>query len=289
MKVSSVPLKKEKAKKESTEEDDDEGKEENNKLPEMKEGDILSCKEILTKQKFTKPSPRYTVSTLIDEMEQKGIGRPATYAPTINLLFSRKYVETEGKVIKPTELGEKLTEFLVKGYEGLFNVHFTADMEEKLDKIANEGLDYLGVMKKFNDYLEKLVGQPTEPIRTGIMCEKCGHEMVQRVSKYGEFLACSNYPNCKNIQSIVKVVGVCPKCKGEVIERRSKTGKIFYGCKSYPNCDFISWEIPIEEKCPKCGSYMTEKEVYGKLRHKCSNQDCGYTENKKKNEVVENA
>jgi len=273
--------KKEKAKEES---DDDENESENNKLPQMNEGDILTLKDMVNTQKFTKPAPRYTEGTLTKEMEDKGIGRPATYTPTITVLTSRKYVEKDGKYFVPTELGEKLIEFLLKGYEGLFNVHFTADMEDKLDKIANEGLDYLAVMKKFNDYLEKLVGQPIEPEHTGIMCDKCGHELVKRVSRYGEFLACSNYPKCKNIQNIVKVVGVCPKCKGEVIERKSKNGKIFYGCNNYPKCDFISWEIPLEEKCPKCSSYLTQKEVYGKLRKKCSNENCDYKENKKKDE-----
>lgn len=275
--------KKEKAK------DDDEDEGENAKLPEMNEGDILNFHEMKTTQKFTKPSPRYTEASLVKEMEEKGIGRPATYTPTITLLSSRKYVEKDGKYLKPTELGEKLIEFLLKGYEGLFNVNFTADMESKLDEIANNGIDYLPVMKKFNDYLEKLVGQPIEPEHTGIKCEKCGHEMVKRVSKYGEFLACSNYPQCKNIKSIVKAVGICPKCGGEVIERKSKTGKVFYGCKNYPNCDFISWEIPVEKKCPKCGSYMTEKEVYGKKRIKCSNANCDYVENLKKGEDEKNS
>lgn len=270
------------AKKEKSKEDDDESESENNKLPELNEGDGLLFKDMKTTQKFTKPNPRYTEASLVKEMEEKGIGRPATYTPTITLLSSRKYVEKEGKYLKPTEIGEKLINFLIKGYEGLFNVHFTADMETKLDEIANNGLDYIGVMKKFNDYLEKLVGQPTEPEPTGIKCDKCGHEMVKRVSKYGEFLACSNYPKCKNIKNIVKVVAKCPKCSGDVIERRSKTGKIFYGCNNYPKCDFISWEIPVEEKCPKCGSYMTEKEMYGKMRIKCSNAECGHILNNKK-------
>lgn len=274
-------------KKEKVKEDEEENESENNKLPEMKEGDELSFKEMKTTQKFTKPNPRYTEASLVKEMEEKGIGRPATYTPTITLLTSRKYVEKDGKYLKPTEVGEKLIGFLIKGYEGLFNVHFTADMETKLDQIANEGLDYLGVMKKFNDYLEKLVGQPTEPEPTGIKCEKCGHEMVKRVSKYGEFLACSNYPKCKNIQNIVKVVAKCPKCNGNIIERRSKTGKIFYACNGYPKCDFISWEIPVEEKCPKCGSYMTQKEMYGKIRIKCSNESCGHTLSNKTNKSEE--
>lgn len=194
------------------------------------------------------------------------------------MLTSRKYVDKDGKYLVPTEIGEKLTEFLVKNYEGLFNVQFTADMENKLDQIASNEVDYLAVMRKFNDYLEKLLGQYVEPEKTGIMCEKCGHEMVKRVSKYGEFLACSNYPNCKNIQNIVHKVAVCPKCGGDVIERKSKTGKTFYGCNNYPKCDFISWEIPVEKKCPKCGSYCTQKEFYGKPRIKCSNGSCDYTE-----------
>ncbi len=273
-----------KKEKDKPETDEDEAESENNKLPSMKEGDQLVYHDMKTTQKFTKPAPRFTEASLVKEMEEKGIGRPATYTPTITLLASRKYVEKDGKYLKPTELGEKLIDFLIKGYEGLFNVNFTADMENKLDKIANEGLDYLAVMKKFNDYLEKLVGQPTEPEHTGIQCELCGHEMVKRVSKYGEFLACSNYPKCKNIKSIQKVVGKCPKCHSDVIERRSKNGKVFYGCSNYPKCDFISWEIPTGEICPKCGQYLTEKEVYGKLRIKCSNPNCNYTQTKS-NEV----
>ncbi|MBE5757410.1 MAG: type I DNA topoisomerase [Clostridiales bacterium] len=269
------------SKKDNKQEDEEDG--ENNKLPEMNEGDILNFKEMVTTQKFTKPSPRYTEASLVKEMEEKGIGRPATYTPTLTLLTSRKYVDKDGKYLFPSELGEKLIEFLMKGYEGLFNVNFTADMEEKLDLIANEGYDYLAVMKKFNDYLEKLVGQTIEPEHTGIMCEKCGHEMVKRVSRYGEFLACSNYPKCKNIISQnqnnePKVVAKCPKCGGDVIERKSKKNPnvIFFGCKNYPTCDFISWEIPLEEKCPKCGEYLTQKEVYKKLRKKCSNEKCDY-------------
>lgn len=265
----------------ASEDEEDEG--ENSKLPELNEGDILDFVKMTTTQKFTKPPARYTEASLVKEMEEKGIGRPATYTPTITLLTSRKYVDKDGKYLVPTEIGEKLTEFLVKNYGGLFNVEFTADMETKLDQIARNEVDYLAVMRKFNDYLEKLLGQYVEPEKTGIMCEKCGHEMVKRVSKYGEFLACSNYPNCKNIHNIVHKVSKCPKCGGDVIERRSKTGKTFYGCGSYPNCDFISWEIPVDNRsCPKCGSYLTMKELYGKPRIKCSNSNCDFTETGKK-------
>jgi DNA topoisomerase-1 len=262
---------------------EDEEEDVNSKLPVLEKDDVLGFKNMKTTQKFTKPASRYTEASLVKEMEDKGIGRPATYTPTITLLSSRKYIQKEGKYLTPTELGEQLIGFLIKGYEGLFNVNFTADMEDKLDKIANNETDYLSVMTKFNEYLEKLLGQTIEPIPTGIKCEKCGHEMVKRVSRYGEFLACSNFPNCKNIHNIVKAVGICPKCKGEVIERRSKNGKIFYGCGNYPNCDFISWEIPIEESCPKCNGYLTQKEFYGKLRKKCGNAECDYTSTVSKN------
>jgi len=271
-------------KKEKTEEEENESESENNKLPELNEGDVLDFKEMKTTQKFTKPPLRYTEASLVKEMEDKGIGRPATYTPTITLLSSRKYIGKEGKYLIPSELGERLTEFLIKNYEGLFNVNFTADMETKLDQIANNEIDYLSVMKKFNDYLEKLLGQYIEPEKTGIMCDKCGHEMVKRVSKYGEFLACSNYPNCKHIQNIIKVVAKCPDCGGEVIERKSKNGKVFYGCKNYPSCKFASWEMPIDKVCPKCGKYLTQKELYGKPRIKCSNEKCDYVESNKKTE-----
>ena len=150
----------------------------------------------------------------------------------------------------PSELGEQINTFLMKGYEGLFNVDFTADMESKLDEIASSGYDWIAVVSKFNDYLTKLLGKNNyiEPEKTGIMCEKCGSEMVKRVSKYGEFIACSNYPKCKNIINQQKEICTCPKCnEGMVIERRSKKGNTFFGCNRYPKCDFVSWTNPLED------------------------------------------
>lgn len=230
---------------------EEENEEENAKLPPLEQGDILHLDKIVPTQKFTKPPSRYTEATLVKEMEDKGIGRPATYTPTITLLTTRKYIEKEGKYLIPSELGEQINTFLMKGYEGLFNVDFTADMETKLDEIANAGYDWLAVVSKFNDYLTRLLGKNNyvEPEKTGIMCEKCGSEMVKRVSKYGEFIACSNYPKCKNIINVVKEICTCPKCQdGKVIERRSKKGNIFYGCSNYPKCDYSSWTNPLEDQ-----------------------------------------
>ncbi|MBQ9791486.1 MAG: type I DNA topoisomerase [Clostridia bacterium] len=232
-------------------EKEDDNDEENAKLPPLEEGNILHLEKIVPTQKFTKPPSRYTEATLVKEMEDKGIGRPATYTPTITLLTSRKYIEKEGKYLLPSELGEQINTFLMKGYEGLFNVDFTADMETKLDEIASSGYDWIAVVSKFNDYLTRLLGKNNyvEPEKTGIICEKCGSEMVKRVSKYGEFIACSNYPKCKNIINQQKEICPCPKCQdGKVIERRSKKGNIFYGCSNYPKCDYSSWTNPLENK-----------------------------------------
>ncbi|MBO7218448.1 MAG: type I DNA topoisomerase [Clostridia bacterium] len=230
--------------------DKEEDDEENAKLPPLEKGDILHLDKIVPTQKFTKPPSRYTEASLVKEMEDKGIGRPATYTPTITLLTSRKYIDKDGKYLVPSELGEQINTFLMKGYEGLFNVDFTADMETRLDEIASTGYDWIAVVSKFNDYLTKLLGKNNyiEPEKTGIICEKCGSEMVKRVSKYGEFIACSNYPKCKNIINQQKEICACPKCKeGTVIERKSKKGNIFFGCNRYPKCDFVSWTNPLEE------------------------------------------
>ncbi|MBE5738340.1 MAG: type I DNA topoisomerase [Clostridiales bacterium] len=254
--------------------EDDEAEGVNNKLPEMNEGDELTFKEMATNQKFTKPPSRYTEASLVKEMEEKGIGRPATYTPTITLLAARKYVDKEAKYLFPTELGEKLTDFLVKNYEGLFNVKFTADMENKLDQIANNEIDFLAVMKKFNDYLEKLLGQYLPPEKTGIMCEKCGHEMVKRVSKYGEFLACSNYPQCKHILNTnnpEEHIGQCPQCGSELVKKVSKYGE-FIACSNYPTCKYIQGVDNVVGKCPQCGGDVLErKSRTGKIFYGCKN------------------
>lgn len=281
-----------KDKKPKIEETIEEDESQNGLLPEMAEQDILTVSAINPMQKFTKAPSRYTEATLIKEMEDKGIGRPATYAPTLSTIASRNYTEKEGKYLVPTKLGEAVSAMLEKFFGSIINVKFTADMESKLDQVAEEGIDWHQIIKEFYAEFEKFlytadkdsVKIKVEPKPTNYICDKCGSPMVIRTGKFGEFIACSNFPKCKNILNIVKTVGVCPKCGKDVIEKKSKKGKVFYGCSDYPKCDFVSWEIPVEEKCPKCGSYMTKKELYGKIRIKCSNAQCDYqrTEEKEK-------
>ncbi len=284
--------KKKKVEKEDNAEDSDES--ENAKMPALVEGDVLSMCGITPTQKFTKPLPRYTEATLVKEMEDKGIGRPATYTPTITLLSSRKYIEHEGKFLYPTELGFKVDELLEKYFGDIINVKFTAEMEDKLDEVAKNGIEWQSFVGEFYKHFEESLKKADkdyskfkiEPKETDIVCEKCGNKMLLRTSKYGEFLACSNYPRCKNIQPVKKMVGKCPLCGSDVLEMKSKKGKIFYGCDKYPECKFSSWEIPIEEKCPKCGKYMTQKTLYGNIRIKCSS--CDYTRTEKKQKQSEN-
>ena len=275
-------------KKEKEEEaDNEENDGENSKLPVLNIGDVLNLDSLLPTQKFTKPPARYSEATLVKEMEEKGIGRPATYTPTILVLANRKYTEKDGKFLKPTELAFKVIELLNAHFSEIMNVQFTAQMEDKLDDVANNGVEWQQIIKDFYaTFSKELAGADRSsvtykepPKETDIVCEKCGHKMVIRTGRFGEFLACSNFPVCKNIQSINKTLGKCPKCAdGKVCEKHSKTGKLFYGCTNYPNCDFVSWEIPVEgRKCPKCNSYLTEKTIYGSIREKCSNPECDYT------------
>lgn len=275
-----------------TKKEDTDGEEDdlNSKLPAMNEGDELKVNQLVPNQKFTKPLPRYTEATLVKEMEEKGIGRPATYTPTVTILSSRKYIEKEGKALKPTELGERINEFLEKYFEKIVDAKFTAGMESNLDEVASHGIPWQDIVKDFYDDFVKMLGVADKdsvkfkvpPKHTEIKCEKCGSEMVIRTGKFGEFLACSNYPACKNVHSMQKEVGVCPKCGKPVAERKSKKGNTFYGCTGYPECDFVSWEIPLSEKCPKCNSYLTGKKVYGNMRKKCSNNACDFVETIKK-------
>lgn len=275
-------------KKVDNEENEEEGL--NDKLPPLAEGDVLNLDKFIPAQKFTKPPQRFTEATLVKEMEDKGIGRPATYTPTITLLASRHYTDKDGKYLKPTELGEKINELLESYFSDVINVKFTAKMESQLDDVATQGIDWQDMVGIFYKDFSKLlyacdkdsVKFKIPPKETDVVCEKCGSKMVIRTGKYGEFLACSNYPECKHIQSITKEVAKCPKCGKPVLERKSKKGKIFYGCSGYPECDFVSWEMPTEYKCPKCGEYLTNKKTYGTSRYKCSNPECDYTKVVKK-------
>ena len=284
-----------KTQKDDSEENEEE--EENVKIPKLEEKDILNLISLVPAQKFTKPPLRFTEATIVKEMEDKGIGRPATYTPTIVLLFNRKYIDKEGKYIVPTELGFKVSDMLEKFFSSVINVSFTADMEDKLDEIANNGIEWQAVINKFYNFFIKILSNADQdsttfkdpPKETDIVCDKCGGKMVVRNGKFGEFLACGNFPKCRNIKSIDKSVANCPKCGAEVLERTSKKGDKYYVCSKRPDdCDFWSWEIPSSVKCEKCGSYMTEKVVYGKLRRKCANTDCNNVVNIDKSQEENN-
>ena len=258
-------------------------KEEEGKIPKLEEGETVELKDLKPEQRFTKPPARYTEASLVKAMEEKGIGRPATYAPTITILATRGYTEKEGKSLKPTELGETVSDYLDKYFKGVINVKFTANMENRLDDIAEKGEKWQDVVGSFwngfKDLLYKAdrrsVGFKKPPVETEEICEKCGGKMVIREGKYGKFLGCSNFPKCKNVKSLEveqKPVGVCPECGKPVIERKSKKGKIFYSCTGYPDCKFMSWDIPTDEKCPKCGKFLYKKGEH----YKCSNPECDF-------------
>ena len=253
------------------------------KLPKLEEGEDLTLSKLTPEQKFTKPPARYTEASLVKAMEEKGIGRPATYAATITVLASRHYTEKEGRYLKPTELGRKITTYLEKFFSSVINVKFTAFMEQRLDDIASKDEDWHTVVSNFWNGFDGLLGRADAssltmkepPKETDIICEKCGGKMVIRNGRYGEFLACSNFPKCKNarpLETVVKKVGRCPECGSDMTERRSKKGKIFYSCSRYPDCKFMSWDIPTGDKCPKCSSPLVIK---GK-KIKCSNNECDF-------------
>ena len=258
------------------------------KLPKLTENDVLELLELTKEQKFTKPPARFTEASLVKTMEEKGIGRPATYAPTIAVLLNRAYTLKDGKYLTPTELGITVTEFLEKYFSDIMDISFTAQMEDNLDKVEEGQMQWQDLIKNFYGDFEKEViyavrgsKKVSVPLEVSdVVCEKCGAKMVVREGKTGKFLACPNYPNCKNIKSINEpkdAVCTCPVCGKDVFERKTRFGKIFYGCSGYPTCNFASWDKPTNLRCPKCKQYVTVKETKTTLTYKCSNKDCDFT------------
>lgn len=269
---------------------DDENDETSAKLPNIEKGDTFIQKEVKPEQKWTKPPARYTEASLVKAMEEKGIGRPSTYTQSVTTLFNRNYVEKDGKAIKPTELGNIVVDMLIRFFPNIMDVKFTAEMENNLDDIEYDGKDWHKVLEEFYYDFDASVKQamsdgtkakiPDEP--TEEICEKCGAKMVIRVGKFGKFLACPNYPTCKNakpLEETKKVVAKCPKCGKDVIQKKSKRGKIFYSCEGYPECDYSAWNIPANEKCPNCGEEMIVK-LYKNMKV-VSCQKCNYSRREK--------
>ena len=252
-------------------------------LPPINEGDELSINELLPNQHFTSPPARYTEASLVKTLEELGIGRPSTYAPTIATILNRGYVEKQGTSLHPTELGKIVTDILDINFQKFIDVDFTAQMENKLDEIEEGNIEWKSVVSEVYAPLKEAIEIAKEKVEkvnmdeeTDEICELCGSNMVIKYGRFGRFMACKNYPECKNTKPLVNKVGVkCPKCKeGDIILRKSKKGKSFYGCSNYPECDFISWYKPTGELCKECGSYMVEKQNKNGSKEVCSNKEC---------------
>ncbi|MBE7013346.1 MAG: type I DNA topoisomerase [Ruminococcaceae bacterium] len=237
-------------------------------LPELNVGDKPSVKELKSEQHFTQPPSRYTEASLVKALEEKGIGRPSTYSPTIATIIARGYCVRDKKLLVPTELGMIVTDLMKEHFADIVNEKFTANMENQLDEIEIGNCNWHEVIEefypKFSDDLkkaeEKIGNIELKDEVSDVVCEKCGRLMVYKHGRFGKFLACPGYPECRNAKAIVKETGVkCPDCGGNIIEKKSKRGKIFFGCSNYPKCDFTSWDKPLEEKCSVCGSMMYQK------------------------------
>lgn len=268
---------------------DEENNEKEESLPELIEGESVELEKLNPKQHFTQPPPRYTEAALIKMLEEKGIGRPSTYAPTIDTILKRNYIQIVEKKLIPTELGQVVLDLLKQKFGQVVDYDFTAEMEAKFDKIAEGNLNWVEVLAEFYEPFSKEIAEAKESLEKVAMpeeesdekCEKCGRNLVYKYGRFGKFLACPGYPECKNAKPIRKSLGIiCPKCsKGDLLERKTKKGRIFYGCNQYPDCDFVSWERPHPEPCPNCGSWRVIK---GSKREgkklACQNEQCGFVE-----------
>jgi DNA topoisomerase-1 len=266
---------------------DDEAGEDDKFLPPISEGEKVQRKKTEPKQHFTQPPPRYTEARLVKTLEEKGIGRPSTYAPTLETIQKRGYVALEDKKFVPTELGELVIEQMEKFFPEILNVEFTARMEEELDEIEEGKEDWVKILREFYQSFEKRLAVAEEEMKrveirdevSDVTCDKCGRPMVYKMGRFGKFLACSGFPDCRNTKPIVKDTGVaCPACAtGKLVERRSKKGRVFYGCDRYPDCDFVSWDKPYAKPCPECGRLMVEKRTRTGTQAQCTG--CGHKEN----------
>lgn len=268
------------------EETKDEEEEDNKILPEINNGDIVNVKELKGNQHFTQPPARYTEASLIKTLEENGIGRPSTYAPIITTIISRYYVERDGKQLKPTQLGEVVTDLMKDHFKKIVDAKFTANMETTLDEVEKGKTNWVETLDKFYKDFEKTLKKAETDMEgkrvkvpdetTDLICEKCGKPMVIKIGRFGRFIACSGFPDCKNTKKIVQETkGICPICGQKIVLKKSKKGRSFYGCDNYPECNFMTWYPPTEEKCPKCNSTLFKKG--GKsAKLMCLKPDCGY-------------
>ena len=269
-------------------ESDEEKEESNVLLKGLDENSVLTKKEFDTKQHFTQPPAHYTEAALVKTLEELGIGRPSTYAPTISTIIARRYVAKENRNLYLTELGEVVNNIMKQSFPAIVDVNFTANMEGLLDKVAEGKVEWKSVIENFYPDLDQAVKTAEKELETvkiedevtDVICEECGRNMVIKYGPHGRFLACPGFPECRNTKPYLEKVGVkCPKCGKDIVIRKTKKGRRYYGCEDNPECDFMSWQKPSEKKCPKCGGYMVEKGS----RLVCMNAECGYNENNREN------
>lgn len=276
--------------------DDDKNNSDSSPLPAMVEGDVLKLKSILGNQHFTQPPARYTEASLTKALEENGVGRPSTYVTITSTILNREYVKREGKQFVPTELGEAVTNLLEDKMPNIVNVKYTSKMEGDLDKIDSGEKDYKEMIRLYYDEFEKPLEKAKIDMQgvkiklkeeeTDVVCEKCGRNMVVKVGRFGKFLACPGYPDCKNTKPLVyKTSAKCPECGGDVIEKKTKKGTSFFGCSNYPECNFMTWDAPSDEVCPKCGKSLFKRR--GNVLYCPDTEGCGFTKpvpRKKKSE-----
>ena len=268
------------------EESKDADAEDNKVLPPLEQGDLLKVKSLDGNQHFTQPPARYSEATLIKALEENGIGRPSTYAPTITTILSRLYVERDGKQLRPTALGEVITELMKEHFKHIVDAKFTAKMETDLDRVEHGDCDWVSMLHGFYDDFEKTLSKAEVAMEgkrvkvpdeeTDVVCELCGKKMVIKIGRFGKFLACPGFPECRNTKKIVQETkGTCPLCGKKIVLKKSKKGRSFYGCDNYPNCNFMTWSTPVEDTCPKCGCTLFKKGGRsGKLV--CEKPGCGF-------------
>ncbi|KUK84737.1 MAG: DNA topoisomerase, partial [Desulfofundulus kuznetsovii] len=255
-------------------------------LPKLFEGDTFKAKSLIPKQHFTQPPPRYTDATLIKALEEKGIGRPSTYAPIVETILRRSYVNRLKRQFVPTKLGKVVVDLLKNHFPKIIDIEFTAMIEEKLDKIEEGKLEWVKMLQEFYFPFRETVetaGEKIEKVtlqdeQTEEKCVKCGRNMIIKFGRHGKFLACPGFPECRYLKPLVTSTGVsCPQCEGELVVRQSKKGRRFFGCSRYPECNFVTWHEPSPEKCPRCGGLMVSKEnSNGHIQLNCVNTECGY-------------
>ena len=271
------------------EESKDTSEETNKVLPPLEVGQVLKVKTLLGNQHFTQPPSRYTEATLIKALEENGIGRPSTYAPTITTILSKYYVERDGKQLKPTALGEVITDLMKDHFKNIVDVKFTAKMETDLDEVEHGKKDWISTLDVFYKDFDKTLTTAEKAMEgkrvkipdetTDVICDVCGKPMVIKIGRFGKFLACSGFPECTNTKKIIEATkGICPMCGKRIVVKKSKKGRYFYGCEGYPDCTFMTWYAPVEDKCPKCNSSLFKKGgKNGKLL--CLKENCGYERN----------